>query len=1098
MKQFIVYLLALLVLPFAAVNAQVTTSSLTGTVQSNEGSNLSGASIIAVHTPSGTKYSTTSNNNGTFVISNMRVGGPYDVTISYVGQATYKESDIYLKLGDPYVLNIKLGSETGALQDVVVVGTSKNSVLNAQRTGSSTSIGVRELNKMPTVSRSLNDITRLTPQASSTSTGSIGGGNYRQNFITVDGSDFNNTFGIGGNLPANGSPISLDAIEEISINVTPYDVKQSGFIGSAINAVTRSGTNKLQGSAYTFWRSQKQQGNKVGADEFVKQSMKDRTIGFRLGGPIIKDKLFFFVNLEKGETTSPGQRNFAATDANPYGNPNVARPKASELDAISDYLRKTYGYETGPYEGYDNVSDNTRIMARVDWNISSNHRLNVRYSRVESKSPSFVSTSRSPLTAYASGAGRQDINALWFKNANYYQAANFYSLALELNSTFGKVANTFRVSRTNQNDPRTSDSQVFPFVDILKDGSPFTSFGYEPFSYGNLRDVTSYSLVDYLTWTSGIHNWTAGIQADMQTTKNGFQRFATNYYTFNSWEDFVNGASPRDFAYTYSLLPNYEQAFPRFKFAQYSAYVQNEMKLSRDFRLTLGLRADMPTYLDVKEIKTHPLVEKLTFSEGIKYNTGVLPKNRLMLSPRVGFNWDIKGDRSLQLRGGSGIFTGRVPTVWIVAQSGDAGLIQITQQFSGADAANFKFSPEINAHYPTTQPAAGTTIPSALSAMDPDFKFPQTWKSSLALDAKLPWGLVGTVEIIYNKDMNQAMGKNVNLVEPTALNVTGYPDNRPIYPSANASKYINTINSAGQAVPGATGALNAIYLTNSNENGHYLSFTGKLEKQFSRGFNASVAYVRSYAKNVYDGSGDQLLNTWSITQTYRTGNTPGLGYANYVVPDRFIANISYRKEYLKHLATSVSVFYEGSIQGRYSYTYGGDFNRDGQSSNDLIYVPKNASEITFTDFTYNGVLYTARQQSDIFFRMVENDPYLNSRRGQYAERNGAKMPWRNQFDLKIAQDLFTNIGKTKNTLQFTIDIFNFGNLLNKNWGIYQTVNASGILVPTNQNALVAGGTVKPTFRLQTDRNQPVQSTFRNNVSLSSTYYMQFGLRYIFN
>jgi hypothetical protein len=1085
------------VLPFAALMAQVTTSSLTGTVKGTDGASLVGATVSAIHTPSGTKYTTTTVKNGGFNVSNMRVGGPYTIEITYVGYEAFKLDEIYLKLADPFILNADLAAQGSVLKEVVVSAAGKNSLLNGQRTGTTTSVSSREISRMPSISRSLNDITRLTPQASSTSTGSIGGGNYRQNFITVDGSDFNNTFGIGGNLPANGSPISLDAIEEISINVTPYDVKQSGFIGSAMNAVTRSGTNKFQGSVYKFWRSEKQQGNKVGADEFIKQSMKDNTIGFRIGGPIIKDKLFFFINAEKGETTSPGQRNFAATTSNPYGNPNVARPSVDELNMISDYLLKNYGYQTGPYQGYDNVSDNTRLMARIDWNINSKHRLNVRYSQVESKSPSFISTSRSPLSGYSSGAGRTDINALWFKNSNYYQAANFYSLAAELNSQFGKVANTFRATWTHQNDPRTTDSEIFPLVDILKDGTPFTTFGYEPFSYGNLRDVVTYSVVDYLTWTTGKHNWTAGIQADIQSTKNGFQRFATSYYTFNSWEDFVSGAKPRDFALTYSLLPGYEQAFPRFKFAQYSAYGQDEIKFSNKFRLTLGLRVDMPSYLDVKEIQSHPLVDALTFENNIKYNTGVLPKNRLMWSPRVGFNWDVKGDRSLQVRGGTGIFTGRVPTVWIVAQSGDAGLIQLTQTFSGQANTPGGFNPDPAAYRPATQPKPGASIPSALSAMDPDFKFPQTWKSSLALDAKLPWGMVGTLEGILNKDLTSAIGRNVNLNPATALNVAGYPDSRPIYPSSNTDKFINSLTSAGLVSPTGTSALNAIYLTNSKKNGYYFSMTAKLDKQFSKGLFASAAYVKSFAKNVYDGSGDQLLNTWSLTPIMNDANNPDLSYANYVVPDRFVLSVSYRKEYLKHLATTLSLFYEGSIQGRYSYTYSADFNRDGQT-NDLIYVPKDASEITFTDFTYNGVPYTAKQQSDIFFRLIENDSYLSSRRGKYAERNGAKMPWRNQFDVKIAQDLFTNIGNTKNTLQFTLDIFNVGNLLNKDWGMYKTVNAAGILVPTNTAALVPGGSVKPTFRLQTDRNQPVQSTYRNNVSLTSTYYMQFGLRYIFN
>ena len=1098
--------------------AQVTSSSMSGSVKGVGGDALAGATITATHTPSGTVYTTTSKSNGQFAIPNMRVGGPYRIVVTYVGYQAQTFEDAFLKLAEDFVVDATLATTQETLANVVVTTAGRGSILNANRTGTTTNIGTRQINNLPSISRSINDLTRLTPQATSTSQGSIGGGNYRQNYITVDGADFNNTFGIGSNLPAGGSPISLDALEEISINVTPYDVKQSGFIGSAINAVTRSGTNNFAGSVYTFWRNQNQQGNKVGYnDRLTRQNLDVKTYGFRLGGPIIKNKLFFFANYETGTTVQPGQLNVAATSSNPFGsqNPNVSRPTATELDAISDYLLKNYNYATGPYQGYDNESENTRLVGRLDWNITNNHRFNVRYSQVESKSPSFVSTSRSPLGGYANGAGRTNNNALWFKNSNYFQDANFYSLSAELNSTFGKFANVFRGTYTHQNDPRSSESSVFPLVDILKDGQPFTTFGYEPFTFGNLRDVKTYSFVDYVTWNTGKHTWTVGGQADFSATKNGFQRFGTSYYTFRSWEDFVGGVKPLDYAITYSLTPGYAQAFPRFKFAQYSLYGQDEININNKLRITAGLRVDLPTYLDVEEIKSHPLVEKLSFAGGEKINTGLLPKNRLMWSPRFGFNWDVKGDRSLQLRGGSGIFTGRVPTVWIVAQSGDAGLIQFTQTYETRtadrnDPTKFvtpgPFNPDPRAYLPATPPTAGTAIPSTVAATDRDFRFPQAWKSSLALDTRLPGGIIATIEGIYNKDLFIAKGRNPNLVAPKPLNVTGYPDNRPIYPVDVKDKFINPLTAANAAtnpstpVPNGdtrgTQSFNPVVLDNAKD-GYYWSVSAKLEKQFRSGWNASIAYVMSEAKNLYDGSGDQLLNTWSLTQVVGEANNPELSYANYIVPHRVVASVSYRKEWLKHLGTTISLFFEGSTQGRYSYTYSSDFNRDGQT-NDLIYVPRNASEISFADFTYNGVLYTARQQSDIFFRLVEQDPYLSSRRGKYAERNGAELPWRNQLDVKFAQDIFTNLAGRRNTLQFTLDIFNFGNMLNPRWGVFKTVNASSILVPTNVNNLVPGGTVKPTFRLQTDRNQPVSSLFRENNSISSTYYMQFGLRYIFN
>ena len=1100
--------------------AQVTTSSLTGTIKTTANAPLAGATVTATLVTSGTVYSATTTSKGQYNIQNMRVGGPYQVKITYVGYTTQTFDDVYLRLAEAFNLDATMSTGDQNLGTVTVTAGNRNSLLSATRKGTTTNIGSRQILTLPTISRSINDLTRLTPQATSTNTGAIGGGNYRQNFITVDGSDFNNTFGIGNNLPAGGSPISIDALGEISINVTPYDVKQSGFIGSAINAVTRAGTNEFSGSAYTFWRNESMQGNKVGYNTpFAKQNLAVNTYGARLGGPIIKNKLFFFVNFETGKTTSPGQTNVVSSSSQPYGSSsNVTRPTAAELDSFSSYLRNKYNYETGPYQGYDNEATNTRITARIDWNISRNHKFNIRYSQVESKSPSFVSPSRSPFTNYSTGVGRTDINALWYKNTNYYQDANFYSLAAELTSNLGRVSNVLRLSFTNQNDPRSSDSQIFPFVDILKDGTPFTSFGYEPFTYGNLRDVKSYSLVDYATWTKGRNSFTAGLQADLQYTRNGFQRFGTSYYTFNSWSDFVNGVNPRDFGITFSLLDGRKQAFPKFGFGQFSAYGQDEIAVSKNFRVTAGLRVDLPQYLSVDEIKTHPLVDSLRFANGEEINTGTLPKTRLLFSPRIGFNWDVMGDRSIQVRGGSGIFTGRVPTVWLVAQSGDAGLIQFTKTVSGT-AVPGPFNPDPNAYIDQTA-KPGTAIPSSVSAIDRNFKFPQSWKSSLAVDAKLPGGIIGTLEGIYNKDINVALGRNPNLRDATPLSVGAYPDTRPIYGATVPTRFINTLNANGIPTVGGTSAFNPVVLYNRSQ-GYYWSITAKLEKQFSHGLQASVAYVYSQAKNLFDGSGDQLLNTWSLTSIVRNSNDPELSYANYVVPNRLIANISYRKEYLKHLATTVSMFYEGSIQGRFSYTYSSDFNRDGQT-NDLIYVPKDASEIVFAPYNYGTTatpnVYSAQQQSDIFFKLVESDEYLRSRKGKYAERNGAQIPWRNQFDLRLAQDIFTGIGKKRNTIQFTWDVFNFGNFINKNWGVFRQVNASSILVPLNGSsvtipvgyngsttavttaygALGTPGSQYPIFRLQTDRGAPVESIFRENNSLTSTYYMQFGLRYIFN
>lgn len=1074
--------------------AQVTTSSMSGTVTDASGMGLAGATVIATHLPSGTRYTAVTQGSGQFNISNMRVGGPYEVIVSFVGYETERFTDVQLRLAETFVLTSTLKSAATNLENVVVTSLGRNSIMNAKRTGAVTNVGRREIERLPSISRSINDLARLTPQSNGPS---VGGGNYRQNFITVDGSDFNNAFGIGSNLPAGGAPISLDALEEISVNITPFDVRQSGFIGSSLNAVTRAGTNNLQASAYTYFRTQEQQGNRVGKDEFTLQNRDYKLYGARVGGPIIKNKLFFFLNYENEKDIRPGQQKFAATSSNPFGSAtNIARPTAAELDKISEYLSKTYGYSTGPYQGYDFEDTRVKYLARLDWNISTNHRLNLRYSHVDSKTPFFPSTSLGSTGVTGAIGNRQDINALHFKNSNYFQENNFYSFAAELNSTFGKVANTLRISRNNQNEPRSTESSVFPFVDILKDNRTFTSFGYEPFSFGNLRDVLIYSAVDNVTWNTGRNTFTFGAQVDFTDTKNGFQPLGASYYRFASWEDFVNGAKPTDFTITYSLLPGFEQAFPSFKFAQYALYGQDEIAVSRNLRVTAGLRLDLTTYPDVEEVKTNPLVAALTFENGVKINTGELPKPAINWAPRIGFNWDVNGDRSFQIRGGTGIFTGRVPFVWIVGQSGNSGMLQVTRNFNGQANTPGPFNPDPAAYRPATVPAAGTVIPSTITAFAENFKNPQTWKTSVGIDRRLPLGFIGSLEAIFNKDTRTTYSRNVNLVNPQPLNVAGYPDSRLFYPDAFNKRYINPLNRTGQADPAGTSAFTAIRTGNENQ-GYYFSLTAKLEKQFTSGFFGQIAYTLSEAANLYEGAGDQPVNTWNLIGSVNGPNFPTLGTPNFIVPHRVVAGLSYRKEFLKHLGTTVSLFYEGSHQGRFSYTYGGDFNRDGVN-NDLIYIPKDPSEITFVNSTINGVTYSPQQQSELFFRFVEQDKYLSKHKGQYAERSGALLPWRNQFDVKLLQDIFTSFLGKRNTLQLSIDVFNFGNLLNSNWGVVQSTTTGGqILIPANSRSLEPGGTVKPTFRLATDRNAPASESFRDILGLSSTYYMQFGVRYIF-
>lgn len=1105
--------------------AQVTTSAISGTVRGGSDEPLVGATVVATHLPSGTKYSTVSREAGKFAIDNMRVGGPYLIEITFVGHDAEKLENVFLQLAETFTLNTNLKKTGATLENVVLTTGRRSSVLNPNRTGVVTNIGTRQITLAPTISRSINDLTRATPQSFNNS---FGGGNYRQSNFTVDGAEFNNSFGIGtSNLPAGGSPISIDALDEISINITPFDVRQSGFIGSAINAVTRSGTNTFIGSVYRYWRTEKHRGDQVGKVTFTRAAEDFEQYGFRIGGPLIKNKLFFFFNYESDKQPRPVQTRFAATAAAPFGSSdNIVRPTADSMNYIRQYLLDNYGYETGPFDGYTPNSEKTKVLARIDWNMSPKHRINFRYSQVIGGVPLPVSTSlNSAGTVAGNGATRTANTGLWFKNTNYFQGENFYSFSTELNSNFGRVSNTFRATYTFQNEDRSSESTVFPFVDILSTtgvtpqantglGAPYASFGYEPFSFGNLRRVKVYSVLNNLSWTHKRHSWIVGAQYERSETINGFQPFGASYYRFATWADFASALDPNpanrklptDFTQTFSLSKGFAPAFSAYKFVQYSLYAQDEITINRNFRLTLGLRLELPTYPDVPQILTNPLLAALSFQDGERINTGVFPDGRVMFSPRIGFNWDLYGDRSLQIRGGTGIFTGKIPNVWVVSQSGNSNMIQVTQAFNTYSSTGAltgilppgPFNPSTIAYRPGSVPAAGTSVNANSTTMDPDFKNPQSWKTSLAMDTRLPWGIIASLEAIFNKDLYTVFPRNPNLKAPVPMNITGYPDNRLVYGGPSVQdRFIHTLNGSFVPTPGGSGALNPIIIDNGTR-GFYFSLTAKFEKTFSKGLFASIAYAKSIAGNLHDGGGDQLSGVWQGTATVSGANIPNQSYADYVVPDRVVGMISYRKEYLKHLATTVSMIYTGSCNGRFSYIYSGDINRDGVSNNDLLYIPtvEQVQTMSFATNTVNGVAYTQQQQRDIFEAFIKQDKYLKAHRGQYAERNGGLFPWLNRVDVKFVQDLFVKTGKNRNTVQFTVDIFNFGNLINTDWGKLKTINSTSPLVLAN--TITPNSATLPQFRLATANGQIITNTYRDNVSIASTYSVQFGLRYLFN
>ena len=687
--------------------AQVTTSSISGKITDNNKAALPGATVVATHTPSGSQYYAVADANGAYRLLNIRPGGPYKIEFRMVGFQTTVQEGVTATLGETKILNVRLNEEAIGLNEIVIAAEAISNGMDSDRAGATTAINNEQINTLPTINRSLNDVLALTPQAASTSNGlAIGGGNYRSSYVTVDGAAFNNAFGIGGNLPAGGSPISLDAIEAMTINITPFDVRHSGFTGGAINAVTKSGSNDIHVSVYDYFTSDGLMGTKYGVkDELgnypdrlkLSQSL-DNTVGVSVGGPIVKDKLFYFVNFEYQSDVDPGQDHFARESENDsWGNgTQYNRPTVEKMNEIKDYLKTTYGYDPGRYQDYSASTPDYKLLARLDWNASDKDKVNIRYSMVKNKYSTSPSSSINPLSGSVydrNRYGRTSQYALYFESNRYFQEQNFSSVAAEWNHSFlsGRGNNMLRATYSHQYEPRSFVGDLFPTVDILEpleDGTPavYTSFGPDPFTYGNLRDVQTAVVTDEVSYITGIHNFTLGGQFEFDNTKNGFMQGGAGYYVYNSWQDFVENANPRAFAITYGNNENLEQVYPSFNYMQGSVYLQDEMTISERFKLALGLRIEMPYYPSIAGYNTNKEFDSLATVESFYTDeegnaiastiygrsTADMPKARVNFSPRLGFNWDLTGERKYILRGGSGLYTGRLPFVWIVSTVGNS------------------------------------------------------------------------------------------------------------------------------------------------------------------------------------------------------------------------------------------------------------------------------------------------------------------------------------------------------------------------------------------------------------------------------------------
>lgn len=1089
-------MLLMLILFSSTLFAQVTTSSLTGKVSGADNSPIPGATIIATHQPSGSQYASTSNSEGFFNLQGMRPGGPYEVKVSIIGYSSMSYTDITLYLGESFTINAKLKEDITEVSEVMVVG-SKPSSFGTDKTGAATNISNRDITMMPSITRTMGDITKLSPYSSGS--GSYAGREAYMTNVTIDGANFNNNFGLSGsNMPGvSGDPISMDAIEEIQISVAPYDVRQSNFTGAGVNAVTKSGTNTLRGTAYTYFRDQSFNGKMIRDKELKVSDMSKNVYGVTIGGSIIKNKLFFFLSGEMEKSLTPGNTLLAWRDGMDANDPNVnTRVKAADLERFSSLLKNKYGYETGPYENWGGDTDkNNKLLAKIDWNISKDHKLSVRYNYSESSNVSRPSSSGDARPSI-NGSRHSRTGGLSFQNSQYYNSNTLHSITAELNSRFGQIPNKLLVAYTKYSQPRKSDSSVFPFIDIMDGddtkGNVMMSAGYELFSYKNNVDNNTLIITDNLTYLMDKHTFTFGVSFEHQYFANSYLRQGSGYYRFknlDAFENYINGAGtgmaynsdyhPTSFAYTYPIngLTNPQSTL---SFGQFSSYLQDEWNGIENLKVTAGLRIDVPMYFD--GAVDNPNLKNYAFRDGETVDLSSWPTSKILWSPRLGFTWNVNGDNSLKVRGGTGIFTGRIPFVWFTNQPSNSGMIQYQQVInsSGGDAAKamlarIPFAPNasdllknnsLTDIFPQSNPVGGR-----IAAIDKDFKLPQVWRSSLGVDIKLPLDMQLTLEGIYTKDLNSISFDNINLKDAASTYKEG-SNERPYWSNnKTADKYY-------------TAPYTDVVIMRNTKLGQGYSLSAQLNLPQIAGFSGMIAYSKTWGEEVAGKNGSDPFSAWQYRQILNSLNNEELGLTLNNTPHRIIGTLNYTIDYAKYFTTTISLVYTGYQGDAYSYIYYGDANKDGTSSHELMYIPKTASEL----------LWDTPEDATAYFAFAAQDPYLSKHAGEYAYRNSAYLPFYNRFDVRLLQDIKIKAGSTTNKLQISVDVINFANLLNSSWGLNQSrVTNSPLTVVGKDDAT---GMLK--VKMQKIGTDYVKTSFQDPSTVAGTWGIQLGVRYFFN
>lgn len=1033
---------------------QVTRASIDGIVTDQNGEPLAGANVIAVHEPSGTRRGVSTRANGHYTLPNLRIGGPYTVTVTFVGFEKQQETGINLSLGKTQTVNFQLVENVGALDELVVSAGSED--INDSRTGAATTIDNTEITQIPTITRSAEDIYRLSPSSDGNS---FAGRNDQFNNFSLDGSIFNNPFGLDAATPggqSNAQPISLDAIEQIQVAVAPYDVTQAGFTGASINAVTKSGTNTFKGSVFGFYRNEDFTGSQVEGNEIFVPDLTQFQTGFSLGGPILKNKLFFFANLELDLRDDLGS-NFLAAGPGVTGT-NISRVQQEDLIAVRDILQSEYGYETGRFERYTHETDNNKGIFKLDWNINNNHSLSATYN--------FLDAFREQ-NAHPSALGRRgpDQTTLQFFNSGYRINNKIQSGIIELNSMIGnKYANKLQIGYTHFDDSRDPFSEPFPVINISENGIRYIVAGHEPFSIHNRLDQKVFQATNNFDIFANDHTITIGSSFEAFKFDNSFNlgayfsgqpggTFSPDFEGVQSFLDYVNSGqfdSAVEYARNVSEQNNADDswALAETNVGQWAVYAQDKWSVTDEFTFTYGLRVDLPLYFNTAEKIEENIARKGgTVDEGgtyapdvtyydengdpIQFDQTELPDQTPLFSPRVGFNWDVNGDRTLQLRGGSGLFTGRFPFVWI-----------------GNQVANPDFF-----FYQTTHP---------------DFKFPQVWRTNIGAEKAFGEGFLLSTDFIYTKDINAVLVRNFGLRPPSG-NLTG-ADNRAYY--LNSDKAV-----------GPFGAPTNAYVFDNVNEGRSFNWTIEAKKRFSDTFNASLAYNYLNAKDISSIEAEISSDAFARNPALGNVNDPNLAPSLYGNKHRIVGTLNKTFRYGDgRWATKISLFAEAAQGGRFTYTYSGDANNDGSVLNDLIYIP---TETELASYNFTGTPQQQAAQRQAFNEFIEQDDYLSERRGDYAEKYAILSPWYSQFDLRIAQDL--NLGS--NQVEFSMNILNVGNLINSDWGVRQ--------VPTNTQPI--GISVDPDTRVPTySFDSALQNTYTNRFDLQSRWRLQFGLRYSFN